>query len=153
MRGIIIAVMILPTVALSQGLDWRTYNSNVGDLSVDVPVDVFSVDKGIPTAGPGRSFATADGRADLGIYTLKNLRKDSPRTFMRRNFRLPPEASVTYRYVTERMLALSGFRGSKIWYARCNFGRENIRCIALNYPAQEKRQWDAIITRISNSLT
>jgi len=51
------------------------------------------------------------------------------------------------------MLAVSGYRGDQIWYARCNFGRTRLHCVALNYPANEKRQWDAIVTRISHSLS
>ena len=51
------------------------------------------------------------------------------------------------------MLAVSGYRGDQIWYARCNFGRTRLNCVALNYPASEKRDWDAIVTRISNSLS
>jgi hypothetical protein len=39
-----------------------------------------------------------------------------------------------------------------IWYDRCNFVRGNITCVLINYPAAEKRQWDAIVTRISYSL-
>ena len=66
---------------------------------------------------------------------------------------LMPTSSTVYRRVTRNMLAVSGYRGNQIWYARCNFGPTRLHCVALNYPAAEKRQWDAIVTRISNSLS
>ena len=41
-----------------------------------------------------------------------------------------------------------------ILYSRCNFsqGRRAIHCFDLLYPQEEKRSWDAIVTRISLSL-
>jgi hypothetical protein len=35
---------------------------------------------------------------------------------------------------------------------RCNFAASSINCVLINYPAAEKRDWDGIVTRISNTL-
>jgi hypothetical protein len=48
---------------------------------------------------------------------------------------------------------VSSFRNDRIWYDRCNFSGHYINCVLLNYPAVEKRQWDDVVTRISNSLS
>jgi hypothetical protein len=39
-----------------------------------------------------------------------------------------------------------------IWYNRCNFAGRIITCVLINYPATEKKKWDSVVTRISNSL-
>jgi hypothetical protein len=48
---------------------------------------------------------------------------------------------------------VSSFKGDKIWYDRCNFSARFIHCVLINYPADEKREWDGIVTRISNTLS
>ena len=55
--------------------------------------------------------------------------------------------------VTERFFVVSSFRNGLIWYNRCNFARRTATCVLINYPASEKKQWDAVVTRISNSLS
>jgi hypothetical protein len=42
-----------------------------------------------------------------------------------------------------------------ILYSRCNFSggaRGVIHCFDMKYPQEEKRSWDAVVTRISLSL-
>ena len=36
--------------------------------------------------------------------------------------------------------------------SHCNFAGRTANCVLINYPAAEKRQWDGIVTRISNTL-
>ncbi len=48
---------------------------------------------------------------------------------------------------------VSSFRNDMIWYNRCNFAGRIATCVLINYPASEKKQWDAVVTRISNSLS
>src|SRR6202790_4688323 len=57
-----------------------------------------------------------------------------------------------YRRVTGNFFAVSGFHDKNIWYNRCNFAGPFIHCVLLNYPANEKRQWDYVVTKISNTL-
>jgi hypothetical protein len=47
---------------------------------------------------------------------------------------------------------VSSVRRGKIWYDRCNFTARYVHCVLINYPAAEKRQWDAAVTRMSRSL-
>ena len=96
-------------------------------------------------------FKSDDGSADLSVYALSD-NGESPAEFLRTHFRLPTRA-IVYRRVTDRMVTVSGFRGDKIWYARCNFAGSQLRCLSLNYPARDKTQWDPIVTRISDSLS
>ena len=151
--GLLIAALVVATSSDAQTIDWQRYAANGGSVTVDFPTDVFRVDKGSSSIGSGRIFANSDGTANLTVYTLENRNRYSPAQFLRSHFRPPSDVSVTYRYANSRVLALSGYRGTSIWYSRCNFGGGTIRCVGLDYPRAEKRQWDAIVTRISNSLS
>ena len=63
-----------------------------------------------------------------------------------------PPPNIVYKRVSPRFFVVSSFRNGKIWYNRCNFAGRFINCVLINYPAAEKRQWDGVVTRISNTL-
>lgn len=156
MRILILAMTLISSSAVAQSANWQRYTAAMGagsSLSVDVPAGIFTVDKGATPAGTGRTFVTADGRADLSIYSIDHPSARPPSAFVRQNFNVPDGVSVTYRRVTGRIVALSGYRGNTIWYTRCNVSRGNAKCVGLNYPRQEKLRWDPVVTRISNSLS
>jgi hypothetical protein len=63
-----------------------------------------------------------------------------------------PPKDIVYKKITSRFFVVSSFHNDKIWYDRCNFAASLINCVLINYPAAEKRDWDGIVTRISNTL-
>jgi hypothetical protein len=67
--------------------------------------------------------------------------------------KMNPPSNIEYQRVTPRFFVVSSFRQDKIWYNRCNFAGRFMNCVLINYPAAEKRQWDSVVTRISNTLT
>ena len=147
-----IGAALLSGTSAAQDLSWsRCTDPNVS-VSVDLPTDLFSVDRGPTEKLEGRSFTTSDGRADVSLYSVPVPAGATPASFFKNRFQLP-SSSVVYRRLTKRILAVSGFRQDKIWYARCNFASHRANCVALNYPAAEKHRWDAVVTRISNSLS
>ena len=148
----VLLVLALPSAAWAQSANWMRYNLGQGSAAVDLPAGLFERDSGVSKNGAGHTFATADGRADLSLYALPNRPGRTPARFMAEEFQLPPSSAI-YRRVSTNMLAVSGFRGDQIFYVRCNFGRSNLHCVSLNYPAREKRAWDGVVTRISHSLS
>ena len=104
---------------------------------------------GKPQRGYGRCFVTADGRADLTVQSISNDTGDSPAVFLAKN---NPPPNIEYQRVTPRFFVESSFRGDKICYNGCNFVGHVVNCVLINYPAVEKRQWDGVVTRISNTL-
>ena len=66
--------------------------------------------------------------------------------------RKKPPPNIVYKRVTPHFFVVSSFRQDKIFYDRCNFAGRFINCVLINYPAAEKRRWDGIVARISNSL-
>ena len=117
------------------------------------PANIF-FPAGRPGKGTGQRFKSADGRADLSIYSLPNEAGETPATYLRHNLRMDRSA-LQYTRIARSFFAISSEREGVILYSRCNFskrGRGAIHCFDLVYPQQEKRSWDAVVTRISLSL-
>jgi hypothetical protein len=118
--------------------------------AVDIPRDIFSEEANKTEAGHGTRFLTADRRANLTVHPERNDAGDTPATFLTRK---NPPPGIVYRRVTSTFFVVSSFRNGLIWYDRCNFAGRIVTCVLINYPAAEKRRWDAVVTRISNSLS
>ena len=128
-------------------VDWRTFEVPDFGTSIQYPASIFAP-AGKPEKGLGQRFESADGRAALSIYSRPN------ETYLRHNLRVALSAS-DYVRITRSFYAISTERHGVILYSRCNFSggaRGVIHCFDLKYPQQEKRSWDAVVTRISLSL-
>jgi hypothetical protein len=147
-----VALALCPVApASTQPIGWQKYVVPETGASIDFPNEIFSQDAGRPDRGYGRLFQTSDSRANLTVNSIPNDENDSPMSFLRKHFKLPLSAAV-YRRVTGNFFVVSGFLGKNIWYTRCNFAGTFIHCVVLNYPANEKRQWDYVVTQISHTL-
>lgn len=108
---------------------------------------MFSRTAGHPD-GYGERFEKPDGSADLTIQSVPN-NGSAPGAFLAKQH---PPAGIVYKRVTPRFFVVSSIKRDKIWYDRCNFSDRFVHCVLINYPAAEKRQWDEIVTRISDTL-
>ena len=88
-------------------------------------------------------------RANLTVQSVANDANETPSAFLERKH---PPRGIVYRRVTPNYFVVSSFRNGLIWYDRCNFAGRIITCVLINYPATEKKKWDSVVTRISNSL-
>jgi hypothetical protein len=133
-------------------VDWRFEVPDFG-TSIQYPASIFAR-AGKPEKDFGQRFERADGRAALSIYSRPNDAGENPATYLRHNLRVALSAS-DYVRITRSFFAISTERHGVILYSRCNFSggvRGVIHCFDLKYPQQEKRSWDAVVTRISLSL-
>lgn len=146
---IVIILASIPSVGVSQSVTWQDYVVPETGAVAQIPTTIFSIDGGTPDVGYGRRFVTADHRATVTVQSILNEIGDSPAVFLAKK---NPPANIAYRRVTSRFFVVSSFRGDKIWYNRCNFAGQFVNCVLINYPAAEKRQWDSVVTRISNTL-
>jgi hypothetical protein len=144
-----LAISLSPAGVFADPPKWQRYVIPTTGASVDVPVGIFTDDAGSPESGAGRRFLSADGRADLTVQSVPNPGQDSPATFLAKK---KPPADIIYRRVTADFFVVSSVSNGKIWYNRCNRADRSMNCVLINYPAAEKRQWDAVVTRISNTL-
>jgi hypothetical protein len=145
----IATVLVLTNATAAEPVEWQRYVVPQTGASVDIPATVFTRDAGSPRTGYGRRFLTSDGRANLTVQSFANDADDSPAAFLARK---NPPTDIVYKRVTSRFFVVSSFRNDMIWYNRCNFAGRFINCVLINYPAAEKRRWDSVVTRISNSL-
>ena len=135
-------------------LDWQTFLVPEFGTTVDYPAGIFSVPDGKAEKGFGQRFNSADGRSVLTIYTRENEDGDTPASYLKNNLRVGRTA-LDYERVARSFFAISSTRHGLIFYSRCNFSTDAggaIHCFDLVYPQEEKRAWDAIVTRISRSL-
>jgi hypothetical protein len=150
LRSLWIAIVIIPLAGASaQPVIWQDYVVPETGAVAQIPRTVFSEDGGKPEEGYSRKFLTADGRAKLTLQSIPNEAGDVPAVFLAKK---NPPPDIEYKRVTSRFFVVSSFRGDKIWYNRCNFVGRYVNCVLMSYPAAEKRRWDGMVTRISNTL-
>ena len=145
-----IVLVLWPVLASAQTNNWQRYVVAETGAAVDVPRDIFSDEGGKPEAGYGSRFLTSDRRANLTVQSVRNDGNDTPSAFLAKK---GPPPGIVYRRVTNNFFVVSSFRNGVIWYNRCNFAGRLANCVLINYPASEKKRWDAVVTRISNSLS
>jgi hypothetical protein len=146
---IAMGLAVSPVVAAAQPVNWIRYQVSETGAAVDLPSSIFNDEAGKPESGYGARFLTSDRRADLTVQSVPNDAGFSPAVFLARK---DPPRDIVYKRVTPQFFVVSSFRKGKIWYDRCNFAGRYINCVLINYPAAEKRQWDSVVTRISNTL-
>ena len=137
------------SMASAQPVRWTRYTIPQTGTSMDLPSSIFTEEAGRPD-GYGQRFRTADGRADLTIQAAPNVANDSPASFLAKKH---PPPRIQYKRVTPRFFAVSSYKGDKVWYNRCNFSGRLVHCVLINYPAEEERAWDNVVTRMSLSLS
>jgi hypothetical protein len=142
-------VLILWPISTTAQQNWQRYIVAEIGGSVDVPRHIFTEEASKPETGHGALFLTSDRRANLTIQSLRNDANDSPSAFLAKK---RPPANIVYRRITPNFFVVSSVRNHVIWYNRCNFAGRLITCVLINYPAAEKKRWDAPVARISNSL-
>ena len=96
-------------VELPREAKWFVFLEPRLGTRMDLPSAVFSMPDGPAYRGVGRQFRTADGRAALAIYSQRNNQRDTPASYLRKNF-VFPRAAVSYERVTRDFFAVSGVR-------------------------------------------
>ena len=145
----LVLLVVLPPLAFAGETEWQRYVIPSTGTSVEMPVSIFTSDAGPPEGGTGRRFFTEDRRADLTVQSVPNPENDSPATFLTKK---RPPAGIIYKRITSDFFVVSSIRKDRIWYNRCNRGNGTMNCVLINYPSEEKRQWDDVVTRISRTL-
>lgn len=101
----------------------------------------------------GSRFVSPDGQSSLVVYALPRKDSESVADHMRWFTRLNGE-EITYLKRGRSWVVVSGYKGDRIYYrkARLGCGGTVWHHIALEYPAENKRGYDGIVTAISQSL-
>src|SRR3954462_7208759 len=85
------AILALSTPAQSldrtSNIEWQTFVVQNFGTRVQYPANIF-VRAGRPGKGTGQKFKSADGRAELSVYSLRNEAGETPATYLRHNLRM-----------------------------------------------------------------
>lgn len=140
----------LPANSQSSAEGWTRVRDPALGLRLEYPSKIFASDAGKTERHMGRRFRTSDGRAEFAYYSFKNDGRETPKSYLERTLVID-RRKIIYQRLTDRFFVVSSVRDKRIFYSRCNFGGL-VRCIYLEYPQTQKRNWDRTVTRISNSL-
>ena len=112
-----------------------------------VPADWVQEDRA--SASTPLRYVSPDGAAWISLHASP---ADRRATSMKVSVRSGEQ--VTYKRVTPRFVAVSGFRGDRIFYRKSNLACRGTRWhhIALEYPAADKRKMDGMVTRAAHGM-
>ena len=133
---------------------WKTFREHVSGITLKFPQDVFVVDAGQAALGQGRTNRSKDGRATLMIFSVARAPGTSPADFLTRGIGI---TGLKFSYNGSRpgfspyRLLITGRHFTAVATSLSRLTNE-MKCIYMDYPAEETRAWDKIVTRISLSL-
>jgi hypothetical protein len=139
--------------AQEQPAGWGRYRDRDFGMAFDFPRHIFSL-QSAEQGRQGVTFSTPDGRARIRVFAALNEASEPPARYLAR-IRKAGEGRFTYVRTAPRFFVASGVRDGSIFYRRCNFAasaERRLSCFQLDYPENEKRTWDPVVTRISLSL-
>ncbi|WP_244620578.1 hypothetical protein [Methylosinus sporium] len=129
---------------------WRLYrNARFGTTAV-VPKD-WTIGAA-PENDDGRVFTSPDRRSEITVYGgYRSFQKEQEIAD-----RLAPGEgeTVTYRKQAKDWLAVSGTKGDRIFYRKSILSCRGAiwNTVSIEYPASDKKKFDALVTRVSHSL-
>ncbi|WP_374547790.1 hypothetical protein [Rhodoblastus sp.] len=130
--------------------EWPRYHNERFGATADYPAGWTT--EPAPENNDGRRFVSPDGRASLtisGIFATdsRNAELDEKATPM-------PGETVTYRAARDNWIVLSGTRNGRIFYRKAilSCGGEVWNDLDIDYPVEEKTEYDALAAHIAASL-
>ena len=118
-------------------IEWQTFEVQDFGTSVQYPANIF-VPAGQPRKGSGERFKSADGRAELSIYSIRNDVGETPATYLRHNLRMDRSA-LDYTRIARSFFAISSEHDGVILYSRCNFRGAAEQFTVLTYAIRKRR--------------
>jgi serine/threonine-protein kinase len=150
-------IRLLALLLLGAGLvpaaaeTYRAYANERFGATADVPA---SWRAGPPPAnGDGLIFRSPDGNAALTVSGSLNI-ADSVDEAMRDQATPNDGENVTYSKAGKRDVTISGTKGDRIFYRKSILvcGDQVWNSIHLEYPARDKKAYDALVTHVARSL-
>lgn len=145
--GTLLFYLLSDVVPLSAQESARYCNARYG-FCVSYPID-FGVAPP-PANGDGRSFYDRNGLA-ISVYGTNNaLGRTLPTEMQAQNQEFD---RITYQAQGENWFVLSGYKNANILYRKTFVGNDFINYLYVEYPAQLKAEYDAIVAEVEHSFT
>lgn len=102
-----------------------------------------------PVNGDGRRFHDRNGFS-MTVSGSNNSLDDSVTSEM--ESQTGDFDRITYRAQKKNWFVLSGYKGSEILYRKTYVGEGSVNHLHIQYPARKRKEYDAMVTRISSSF-
>jgi len=150
--GSLTAIALLAFAAVATAApQYRTYVNARFGTTAEVPADWRSDPP--PENGDGLRFRSPDQRASITVSGSLHVYDTVEEAL--KAYEEPGEGEkITYRHREPRALVVSGTRGDTIFYAKhiLSCGDQIWNSVHLEYPLAEKTAYDALVTRVAQSL-
>jgi hypothetical protein len=132
---------------------WVVIGGPKRGFQLSYPADVFLA-KGGSTADDNRLLASADGRALMRVYFVRNRTATTP-SQVRTSLLATRYAGATLDYAPRRefWFVLSGTLGDETFYERVIFScdRQSVHGWLMTYPVAERQIYDALVEQINRT--
>jgi hypothetical protein len=100
----------------------------------------------------GQRYVSPDGTAWLATYAVPVMGSAQQHV---EAFSRGEGERITYHRRTKNFIAVSGYKGDRIFYRKSNLacGGDRWHSIALEYPARDRRKMDPIVTHIAHGMS
>jgi hypothetical protein len=109
-----------------------------------------------PENDDGRTFLSSDGTAEMRVWGQYNALSETLKSKYNATLKSFNERP-SYMVLEPKRYVVSGVRDDKIVYIKTIYerskGTEVFYTLTIEYPAAEKKKWDAVVTHISNSFS
>ncbi|MEM1376793.1 MAG: hypothetical protein AAGG69_05325 [Pseudomonadota bacterium] len=154
MRRLSLIVGFLLATLSPVSADEITYkNARFGTI-LTLPADFIEAVGPAPTNGDGRIFSADGIDTTIAVYGSFNLESDSAQTLLEvAAVRARSRGDhVTYSASGDGWYVMSGFRSDDIFYERHELSGDVIHSVALLFPADKQKKYDAFIGQLAQRL-
>lgn len=132
---------------------WAVYRDSVDGCRIDYPAGVFSQDA-LDVAKDFQRFSGPGEDTFFRVMGVENEDDLSPEEIRATYLKENAPGDVVYDRTKDDFLVLSGHRGASIFYTRIavSSDRRTLCIVEIAYPREQKRAFDAIVTRMSRSF-
>lgn len=148
MRTILLGILLAALAGTSADAQRRGQQERYGIASI-VPTDWKLQPP--DTNWRGKRFVSPDGDSWLALY---NAPADVSNAEHMKWVASAPGERITYQRRSRGWIVVSGYKGDRIFYRKAMLacGNKSWHHIAFEYPAEDKRAFDRLVTRTSHAL-
>lgn len=128
---------------------WQTYVNGRFGMVLSFPPDLFTP-ADPPANGDGRRFLSPE--AGLETFGWVNAEGETPASMKARLVGSAGYEQVTYGPVGRDWVALSGYRGGKIFYEKYIFRGDTVQAFGMEYPAPLRDRYDRVLERVEDAF-
>jgi hypothetical protein len=147
---VLLAVAVMP--ASGKAATWAVYQDESEKCRLSYATSVFT--PGEIDAEDFRRFSGPSKNIYFRVAGLLNDEDLSPRKIKAEYIKNRGKSKLVYEHTNTNFLVLSGIRDRKIFYSKIVMSpnTQNICVLHIVYPQKAKREFDAIVTRMSRSF-